>query len=496
MEIEYDLRNKVFNKLISYSPTFYSKFTTGDLMARMTNDLRAVRMMVGPGTFFSVDIILMSVPSIILLLLMNWKLTLIALLPAPLVLVFAIFFMKWIHIFFEKVQEQFSTLSEKVRENVSGIRIVKSYNQEKEETENFSKESRNYFSRYMRLIKLDAFFEPVIYFLATTSFIIVLILGGKLIINNKLTIGEFWAFNEYLMYLIWPMIGIGWILSLIQRGTASMKRILKILDYNEPIQEVQTPIKLEADKIEIEFKNVWFRFNENTDWVLKNINFKIPDGKMVSFFGKVGSGKSMLVNLLLRFYDVTRGEILINRNNIKNLSLKEYRNLIGLVPQEVFLFSNTIKHNIVFGIRNYKEEDIIQACSTSEILNNIMEFANQFDTVIGEKGVTLSGGQRQRTAISRAIIKNPSLILFDDAFSSIDTETESKIIMNLRKEFEGKTGIIISHRISTIKDLDYIYVIDNGEIIQQGKHNLLIGEVGIYKNIFEQQKLEQALKES
>ncbi len=493
MKIAYEIRNDIMRKLMSFSPRFYSQYTTGDLMARATNDLEAVRMATGPGILFGLDIIVLGIPSICILFIMNWKLALMALAPAPFIAVLVFYFEKKIHIVFEKVQAQFSLLSEKVRENVAGIRVIKTYTQEEAEVRNFEELSRNYVKHNMKMANIDGMFRPIITFFATLSIIIILLSGLKSVVNGTMDLGDFWAFNEYMWFIVWPMIGIGWIVSMVQRGTASMKRLNEILERAPDIVDPENPLTIGKVKGDIEFRNVSFKYEDDAEWALRNISFKLKAGEKLGIAGKVGSGKTALINLLLRFYDPQEGEILLDGVNIKNIAVKELRNSFGFIPQETFLFSDTIKNNIAFGIKDYTEEMIKDVASVAQLYENIQEFPKKFDTLVGEKGVTLSGGQKQRTAISRALIVDPAIIVFDDAFSSLDTETEEKILNNLEGKWKGRTTVVISHRVSTIRNFDCIIVLEGGHISEKGKHEELIDKKGIYFQIYEHQKLEEAL---
>ncbi len=493
MKIAYEIRNDLMKKLMSFSPEFYSKYTTGDLMARMTNDLEAVRMAAGPGVIFGLDIVVLGVPSIIVLLMMDWKLALMAFAPAPFIAFLVFFFEKRIHIVFEKVQEQFSLLSEKVRENVSGIRVIKTYTQEEAEIRNFEALSRENVRYNMKMANIEGIFRPVITFFATISVIIIMYFGLKSVLEGRMDIGDFWAFNEYMMFIVWPMIGVGWIVSMIQRGTASMKRLNEILEREPDIRDADDTVTPESIKGGIEFRNVGFRYGENEKWALRNISFKINPGDKLGIAGRVGSGKTALINLLLRFYDPQEGQILLDGIDIKRIPLKHLRKAFGFTPQETFLFSDTIRNNIAFGREDNTDEMVYQMASIAQLYENIQEFPKKFDTLVGERGVTLSGGQKQRTAISRALIVDPPIMVFDDAFSSLDTETEEKILTNLEAEWRKRTIIVISHRVSTIKSFDHIIVLDEGRISEEGDHASLLEKNGIYRQIYEHQKLREAL---
>ncbi len=493
MKVAYDLRNDLYGKLTSFSPKFFAEHPTGDLMARATNDLEAVRRMMGPGTLVSIDALVLGIPSLVMMFLISWKLALLALIPLPIIAIIVAYFQSIIHKLFEKVQEQFSDLSEKVREHISGIRVIKTYVQEEEEIENFREMSTDYVDKNIKYYNIDSMFRPIIRFFAVISQIIILSVGGMMIIDGVLDLGIFWAFYEYLMLMIWPMIAIGWTVELIQRGTASMKRLNKIFKREPEITAPEDPEPLENVEGKIEYRNVSFKFEDQEEWALKDINISLDSGEKLGIVGTVGAGKSALFGLLLRFYDPQEGNIFIDGINVKDLSLYDLRKSFGFVPQETFLFSDSIKENIVFGIAEYSEEEVREAADIAMLEKSIEEFPNEYDTLIGEKGVTLSGGQKQRTAISRALITDPDIIIMDDAFSNLDTETEERIQKNLNSTWKDKTTIVVSHRVSTVKNFDHIIVMDEGKIVEEGTHEELIDKEGIYSRIYERQKLKEAL---
>lgn len=492
--IEADLRKDLFRHLVKLSPRFYMSMTTGDIMARQTEDLRQIRMLVGFGLLASIDTIVVAVPSIIIMATINWRLLLISLVPLPFLTIIFKIFGSLIHKFFLEKQEKVSILTEKARETFSGIQVIKAFVQEESDTKDFKKKNYEHFKKSLKIVRVDGAFEPVIHLFVYISIIILYLFGGKLIIKGQLDFGSFVAFLEYLFYLIWPVLAIGWVINMLQRGLGSLKRLNKIFFTVPEVRDIENPIV--KDKIEgsLEFKDVWFKYQDDDEYILKNINLKINPGETIAFVGKIGSGKTSLINLINRLYDPVKGTVLIDGVDIKSYKLENLRKFIGVVPQETFLFSNSIKENIAFGVDDYSEEDLILVSEISQIKENIMEFPKQFETQLGERGVSLSGGQKQRTAISRAVMINPQILILDDALSSVDVDTEEKILNKLDSVILHKTTLIIAHRISTIKTADRIVVMDDGGIIQVGTHSELIEKCKLYKRIFEQQQLKEFLE--
>lgn len=494
-ELEYYLRKKIFNHLLKLSPNYFNTHKTGDLMAHATNDVNAVRMAIGQGTIMIVDSSFMIVFSIIMMIrTTNIKLTSIALFTLPLIIIVVSKFGKIIHKRFRIVQEAFSNLTDITQESFSGIRVVKSFVQEELVLDKFSKVNKDNLKKNLDLVKISGTFHPFIQFISSISFLLVIFYGSKEVILNKISLGDFIAFNSYLGLLVWPMMALGWVINVLQRGAASMDRINSILDEKPDIYDSKDAIKLDKVKGKIEFKNVNFKYPGTKNYALKNIDFTIEKGKSLAIIGRTGSGKSTIVSLLLRLYDIDEGNILLDDINIKELSLKSLRENIGYVPQDNFLFSNTIEENIGFAFeKSISHNKVIQAAKLSEVYDNILEFPNDFQTVLGERGVTLSGGQKQRTSIARAIIKEPPVLILDDSLSSVDTETEEKILKNLEKIMNEKTTIIISHRISTVKDCDEIIFLADGRIIERGTHDFLISLKGFYSDLYEKQLLEEKI---
>lgn len=494
-ELEYYLRKKIFDHLLSLSPNYFNTHKTGDLMAHATNDVNAVRMAIGQGTIMIVDSMFMIVLTLIMMVkTTNIRLTFIALFTLPFIVIVVSKFGKIIHKRFKIVQEAFSDLTDITQESFSGVRVVKSFVQENLIQSKFEKVNNDNLKKNLDLVKISGTFHPFIEFISSLSFLLIIFYGGKEVILNKISLGDFIAFNSYLGLLVWPMMALGWVINIFQRGAASMDRINIILEETPDIVNNPKAIELEQPKGQIQFKNVSFKYPDSDNYALKNINFSIEQGKSLAIIGRTGSGKSTIASLLLRLYDAQDGNILFDNIDIKDLSLKSLKENIGYVPQDNFLFSNTIAENIAFSFdKPTSSEKVVNAAKLSEVYNNIIEFENGFETILGERGVTLSGGQKQRTSIARALIKEPSVLILDDSLSSVDTETEEKILNNLKTIMDTKTTIIISHRISTIKDCDEIILLSNGEIAERGTHESLLLNNGFYKNLYENQLLEEKI---
>ncbi len=492
--IEYDLRNDFFAHLQKLSMNFFLDHKTGDIMSRATNDLNAVRMVLGPGIMYSITTITMFIISMSLMFSINFRLTIYALIPFPLLSFLINRFGFLIHKRYEKIQAQFSNLSARIQENLSGIRVIKAYVREDNEIEEFRKQNRKYFENSKSMIKVQSIFFPIIELMGGLGILVVLWYGGIQVISGKISIGDFVAFNGYLLLLLWPVIALGWVISLFQRGTASMGRMNKILNIEPEIKDDKNILKIDNIKGEIEFRNLTFSYNNINEPILKNINLKIRKGMTVAIVGPTGSGKTTLVNLISRIFDAPDGTLFIDGVPIKRIPLNVLRSNIGYVPQDSFLFSDTIRENIIFGVNNVREEEIINSAEVSQILNDINEFPEKFGTMLGERGINLSGGQKQRVAIARALIRKPKIIILDDALSSVDTYTEEEILKRLKGFMKGRTSIIISHRISTVKDADWIIVLDNGIIVEQGEHNDLIKEDKLYANLYRKQLIAEELE--
>lgn len=494
-EIEYDLRQDFWQHIQKLPLRFFQNNSTGNIMAHATSDISAVRMFVGPAVMYSIDTGMRFFLILPIMLWMNTTLTLYALLPLPL-LSFAVYLvMKKIHVRYTKIQEKFSDLTTKAQENFSGIRVIKSYLREEYEIKQFESESKEYLKRNMDLVKIRSLFQPIFYMIAGLSSIIVLWKGGTMIINGQLSLGTMFAFLTYLLMLIWPMIAFGWVANMIQQADASMKRLLKI--FNEPyeITDEEADDSIQNIDGEIEFQNVCFKYRENLPLVLDNISLKIEKGSTVAFIGSTGVGKTSLVNLIARLYDVSSGEVLIDGKNIKKIPLEILRKNIGFVPQDAFLFSDTLANNLTYGLDENNQEVVEYVAEIAQLKKDVETFPNKFETILGERGITLSGGQKQRATLARALAINPKILILDDSFSAVDTRTEEEILKRLKSFMKNRTSIIISHRISTVKDCDKIFVLDKGKIAEEGTHDELLLLNGIYADLHNKQLLEEELSE-
>ena len=493
--IEYDLRNDFLSHLQKLSYSYFQNKPTGDLMAHATNDISAVRNVVGPGIMYPSDTITTLTFVLIMMFTRDWQLTLLALIPMPFVSFVVYRLGKYINKIFTERQEQFSLLTTRAQETLSGIRVVRAYVRETYEEKRFRKLSWEYLKINLVLAKVQSILWPLMFVLVGFSLIITIYFGGLKVIDGRMTIGTLTAFTTYLGMLIWPMIAFGWVTNLVQQGAASMGRLASIMDTEPEIQDTErTDRSIEKIQGTIEFRNVSFTHKNAAHPTLKNINLKIESGMTVAVVGYTGTGKSTLVNLIPRLYDITGGELLIDGIDIRKIPLEVLRSNIGFVPQETFLFSETIAENIRYGVDNHNEEDLNTAAEISQIAKEVLEFPNQYETMIGERGITLSGGQKQRSSIARAIMRNPKILILDDALSAVDTYTEESILHRLREFMKGRTSIIISHRISTVKDADLIVVLQNGEIVERGTHDELVAFNGIYADLHQKQLLEQELE--
>lgn len=495
-EIEYDLRQDFWVHIQRLSYRYFQNNSTGNIMAHATNDISAVRSYVGPAVMYSIDTVSKFAIIITIMLTISPLLTFYTLVPLPLLSYFVYKLSKKIHKKFTLIQESFSNLTTKAQENFAGIRVIKSYVREEGEIEAFTAQSDDYLIKTMDKVKIQALFQPILFTIAGLSIIIVVWAGGTMVINGTLTLGDITAFVLYLGMLIWPMIAFGWILNIIQQASASMKRLIRILHENLDITDSEkTRYSINAVKGKIEFKNVSFRYKENLPKVLDNINLTIEPGETAAIIGKTGSGKTTLVNLIPRLFETTEGKIFIDGHDINEIPLRILRGNIGMVPQETFLFSDTLASNILYGTRNGDIEIVKKVSSIARLDKDVEDFPNGYDTILGERGITLSGGQKQRSCLARALAIDPKILILDDSFSAVDTNTEEEILVKLKEFMKGRTSIIISHRISTVKDSDKIFVLDEGKIIEQGTHEQLISLNGFYADLHYKQLLEEELKE-
>jgi len=491
LKIAQDLRDELFTHLQKLSCGFFNASKTGDLMSRATNDIEAVRSFYGLGIFIGVDIIAYFVTVPFIMLFLSVKLTLLSVILVPLLPFFVNRMRNLIHKRFKEVQETMSTMSNLAQENFAGIRVVKSFAQEENQIKDFDDINRKYVKQNLSIVKLDAILNHTLGLASALGIIIVVFIGGLETINGKISIGTFVAFPFYLGRLTWPMAALGWTVSVFQRAFASMERLQELFNTKPEIisPEPDKTISLAKVEGEIEFRNVSLSYAEPSHPALENINLKIRAGTTVAVMGPIGSGKSSLVNLIPRLFDPTIGEVTIDRVNIKKLSLTGLRNTIGFVPQDVFLFSESIKENIAFGITAPDDKSILKAAEIARVHNDIEGFTNKYDTMLGERGINLSGGQKQRITIARAIIKNPKILILDDCLSSVDVDTEESILRQLKDVLKNRTTIIVSHRLPAVKLADVIVFMENGKIVEYGKHSELLHLKGRYAHYYHRQKL-------
>lgn len=508
-DIEYDVRNEFFARLQQMPLAYYQARRTGDLMSRATNDLNAVRMMIGPAVMYSANTILVFVVAILLMLSLDTKLTLMALLPLPLVTISVRYFGAAIHKRFEAIQEQLSNLSAIVQEALAGVRVVRAYNQEAHEIERFRAANQEFVQRNRVLIRLQGLFYPSMTLFLGFGSLLVLWLGSQHVIRGELTLGEFVAFNSYLVMLSWPMIAFGWVTNILQRGMASWKRMLEILDAlpdiaDTGVTEAGRTVPLTGA---IEIRDLTFAYPGTDRVVLDHVSLRIEAGQAVALVGTTGSGKSTLIHLLPRLFDPPPGTVFLDGVDVREIPLERLRGAIGFVPQEPFLFSDTIAENVAFGVvgpeaaavkasRAVDEARLHEAAAVARLDKDVASFPKGYETLVGERGITLSGGQKQRTAIARAVILNPRILVLDDALSAVDTYTEEEILEKLRVFMRNRTSIVVAHRVSTVRHADVIVVLQDGRIIEQGNHDALVRRDGVYAELHRQQLLQEELAAS
>ena len=493
-DIEYDLRNDLLWHLEKLSMSFFQEYRTGDLMARSTNDLNAVRNMLGPGIMYSANAVVLVVVVLAILLRLDWRLTLIAFIPAPAISLCVQWFGKRIHDRFERIQAMFSTLATRVEENLTGLRVVRAFAREPQETEAFESLNADYVRRNLRLVKLSGSFDPLLQLLLGIAFVLVLWFGGRAVLEGQITLGSFVAFNAYMMQMSFPMIALGFVINIVQRGTASLERIQQIFRTEPAIADgPRTDSAIRELEGTIEFCHLTFSYNGGPP-VLKDINLRIPAGSTVALVGHTGAGKSTLASLLPRFYDAAPGMVRVDGRDIATIPVEVLRRSIGMVPQEAFLFSDTLRANIAFGVADATDEQVEAAADVASLAVDVADFPEGYRTRVGERGLTLSGGQKQRTALARAVLRDPKILILDDALSSVDTLTEERILERLQEVTRGRTTLLISHRISTIRGADHIVVLQDGAIVEQGTHAELIGLGGVYAELYEKQLLEEELE--
>src|SRR6185436_12714514 len=494
-DIECDLRNDFFQHLESLSHSYYQRTRTGDIMARATNDLNAVRQLLGPAIMYSANTIVFTAGALAFMFSISPRLTLYAFLPLPIVSIVIQYFGRRIHERFERIQAMFSDISARAQENFSGVRVIRAYVQEEAEVAGFEKSNREYIARSLKLVRLMGMLWPTLETMLGLAIVLVLWLGGREVLHGRIKVGDFVAFNTYMVQLTWPVIALGWVINIFQRGTASLSRIHQLMQERSEITDA-AGVTSAADKElkgDIEFRNLNFAYRGVS--VLHGINLQIPAGTSLAIVGPTGSGKTTLVSLIPRIYDADPGAVLIDGKPIREYALADLRRNIGFVPQETFLFSETIRENIAFGVQNATDEEVRWAAEAANIASDIENFPGQYKTVVGERGSTLSGGQKQRTAIARALIRNPRILVLDDALSSVDTQTEDKILNHLRQVMQGRTTIFISHRVSTVRNADRIAVLHGGRIVELGTHDDLLALNGYYTDLYNKQLLEEELAE-
>jgi len=493
-QIEYEMRNDYFGHLQRMHLGYFQHTRTGDLMARAVNDLNTVQRFLGPGLMHGFGTIVMFFISVLFMLAVDVHLTIVMLIILPLVSLTFIALAPRIHAQFETVQDQFSTISAKAQENFSGIRVVKAFAQEPHETAAFAELNREYIRRNLGVIKTSGALWPLIDFFLGLAAVMLLWQGGRAVIAGRITLGQFVQFTAYLGLLAWPMIALGWVVNLMQRGLASMKRLDEVFGQKPRIADAPDARPLPELRGEVEFRNVTFAYDQSP--VLRDVSLRIPAGATVAVVGPTGSGKSTLVNLIARLFDVTGGQVLVDGHDVRRVRLEDLRRHVGVVPQDTFLFSDTLRENIGYGLGAVDDAVVREAAETSALGLDVQDFPRGYDTLVGERGVTLSGGQKQRAAIARAVARDPRILILDDALSSVDTHTEELILSRLRAVLRTRTAILISHRISTVRHADLIVVLDEGRIAEQGSHDDLLARGGLYADLYRKQLLEEALEEA
>ncbi len=488
--IETDLRDDLFAHLLRLPPEFYDRWRTGDLMSRATNDVLAVRMVAGPAIMYMVNTATISVFALALMIWISPSLTLFAMIPMAILPVAVVWFGRRIHMRFEQIQEQFSTISNFAQENLAGIRIVKAYVREQDQSERFAVLNREYMSRNMALARVWGGFFPTLQLFGGLAAVVVLWLGGRQIIDGQITVGDFIAFGFYLTLLMWPMIAVGWVTNLVQRGAASMGRIDALFAEPIVITDPEYPVVLSDVRGDIEFDDVWFRYPGTERWVLEGISFRITAGQTIAVVGATASGKSTLVRLIPRLYDVTRGSVRLDGVNVQELELDELRRAVAMVPQDPFLFGETLRRNIELG----GGMDVDSAVEIAALTETLVDLPAGLETLLGERGVNLSGGQKQRATIARALVRDAPVLILDDSLSAVDTITEERILRGLKGYMRGRTSIVVSHRVSAVAEADLILVLEDSRLVETGTHQELLSRHGTYARLLERQLLVEEIE--
>jgi ATP-binding cassette, subfamily B, multidrug efflux pump len=494
-DVEFDLRNDLFSRLVTLDSGFYSRMRTGDILARATNDMNAVRMMLGPGMMYLFETSVTLIFAVAVMLHVDWRLTLAALAPAPLVSAAVLGFGRKIHDRFEAIQAMFSDISSRVQENLSGVRVVRAYVQECAELELFERVNDGYVAENIRLARITALFNASLTALIGTTFLLVLWVGGWQFAQHRITLGSLVMFFTYMNMLVWPMIAMGWVANLVERGRASLERVRVLLQERPQIAAPADPRPLPSPlRGEIEFRGVSLHYGDRA--ALRHIDLRIRAGSTVAIVGHTGSGKSTLAHLIPRLIDASEGSVRLDGIDLREFSPEDLRRAIGYVPQETFLFSATLADNIAFGVKEATEEQIQRAADIAGLAPDIAGFPDGYRTMVGERGITLSGGQKQRAAIARAILRDPRILILDDALASVDTATEERILNGLAAIMRGRTTILISHRVSTVRAADRIFVLEEGQLVGEGSHDELLKCGGYYADLYHKQLLEEELEAS